>query len=62
MNYEPKITKQMEAVNENLTVDICGEADCGISVVVEKEHKASGRQTRCVSCLMRTKIRTAMNK
>ena len=56
MNYESKVTKKLKAVDANLTVTVCCETDCATTILVDKDEKAAGRQTRCVACTMRMKI------
>lgn len=56
MNVEPKVTRKMQAVNPNLVVETCCEPECATTILVDKDEKASGRQVRCVACMMRMKI------
>jgi hypothetical protein len=50
---EAKPTIRMEKVDPNLTMDVCCEPDCNISVMVNKKDKENGHQARCTACLMR---------
>lgn len=56
MSYKTRATKsEMEAV-ANLAEDTCSEPSCGMTILVDKEDKAAGRKSRCMACLMRTKM------
>lgn len=56
-NMQTRVTKSMEAVNNNLVADVCCEPDCGITLLVDKDEKAQGRKQRCTACTMRMKLR-----
>ena len=56
---QPKITlKDSDLDVSNMAMDVCCEKDCNIPVMVDKDMKEKGRQTRCTSCFMRFKIRS----
>jgi hypothetical protein len=61
-NYQPKVTKSMRAVEDDLALGNCCETDCGISIIVDKDDVAQGRKQRCIACLMRLKMRQELNK
>jgi hypothetical protein len=54
--YEPKVTKRDIEIDRSMVLDKCSEKDCGIPVMVEKDLRDKGRQTRCMACLMRFKM------
>ena len=61
-NYEPKVTKRLEAVDTTLTMSICCESSRGITIMVDKDDLAQGRKQRCTACLMRLKVRQGINQ
>lgn len=60
--YEPKVTRKDIEIDRSMILDKCCEKDCGIPVMVEKDLKDQGRQTRCMACHMRFKLRKAMQR
>lgn len=57
-----KVTKQMKTVTNDLVMDTCAEPDCGMTIMVEKSDKEHHRKSRCVACLMRTKMRSILGQ
>lgn len=56
-NYKQNVTKtEMESVS-NLAEDTCDEPGCGMTILVDKDLKERGRKSRCVSCLMKSKLK-----
>ena len=55
MNTNTKVTKSTLEVDKTLAMGTCCEPDCGMSILVDKSDKDSGRQVRCTACLMRVK-------
>lgn len=56
--YEPKATVKDMKIDPSMAMDAC--SDCGIPVLVDKDLKDNGRQSRCTACLMRLKIKKAL--
>lgn len=40
----------------NLVEDTCSDPNCGMTILVEQDHKQQGRKSRCMSCIMRAKM------
>jgi len=55
-NRMTKSTKTMKAVESNVTITECCEPKCGMTILVEKDEVAQGRKTRCMACVMQSKM------
>ena len=54
-DFKSRVTRKMQALSD-LVEDVCSEPGCEMTILVEKEFKEQGRQSRCIACLMRSKI------
>ena len=43
-------------ISSLLVEDICVEPGCGTTILVDREDKLAGRQSRCTACIMRSKL------
>lgn len=63
MNHDIHATRRdLRAVLSDVVEDVCSEPDCKMTILVERDHKAQGRKARCMSCLVREKVRTGQIK
>jgi hypothetical protein len=50
-----RVTRKMRAVDANLIEVNCCEAQCGMSILVDKSEYEQSRKIRCVACTMRAR-------
>ena len=56
IDYRRTLTRpEMETLSD-LVEDKCANPKCGITIMVDRHDKESGRKSRCVSCVVRAKI------
>lgn len=55
-DYKSRATVTSMRAITNLVEDTCSEANCGMTILVDKQDKENGRRSQCMSCLMRNKI------
>lgn len=61
MNHDIHATRRdLRAVLADVVEDTCSESDCKMTILVDKNDKALGRKSRCMSCLVREKVRTGI--
>lgn len=56
--FDPKVTLTDIQINPVMMLDKCCEKDCGIPVLIDKNHK--NEKVRCTACTMRAKISEIM--
>jgi hypothetical protein len=54
-DFKTRATVKMSAFT-NMVEDTCSEPGCEMTILVEKDLKEQGRKSRCVACLMRSKL------
>lgn len=56
VEYKRAVTRSDMESFANLVEDTCADPLCGMTIMVDKDMKEQGRKSRCMSCIMRTKM------
>jgi len=56
MDFKTRVTRNDLHAATNLVEDTCAEVGCEMTILVNKDLKEQGRQSRCTACIMRSKI------
>jgi len=55
-DYKDRTTVTSLRTISSLVEDVCSEASCGMTILVDAADKEKGYRSQCTACLMRNKI------